>query len=300
LGQGQFAPATETYQKLSKMGPLGGSFAASGLADIAAIEGRYSDAVRMLDEGAARDLAAKNPDRAAVKMARIASLELLRGRKPAAMEAAQKALANSKSANVRFLVARSFVEAGEIKSARPLVDGLAKELQAEPQAYAKIVEGGIASKSGDARQAIKLLNEANGILDTWIGRFDLGRAYLEHFPRPTRIRSRSNAGEALSRSWMRSRFTVTSRRCITRAVRYLRTSLTNHTKSNSVPRAVERRSTGRRASPRRRITRGRHCGTIDRTIESYVVREHVVLIVMINPPAMIGWLQVGRPLCWGG
>ena len=37
----------------------------------------------------------------------------------------------------------------------------------------------LALKNGDPRQAIKLLTEANGLLDTWIGHFDLGRAYLE-------------------------------------------------------------------------------------------------------------------------
>ena len=31
---------------------------------------------------------------------------------------------------------------------------------------------------GDARQAIKTLTEANALLDTWIGHFELGRAYL--------------------------------------------------------------------------------------------------------------------------
>ena len=49
---------------------------------------------------------------------------------------------------------------------------------AEPQAYAKIIEGEAALKSGDARQAIKSLTEANALLDTWIGHYDLGRAYL--------------------------------------------------------------------------------------------------------------------------
>ena len=34
-------------------------------------------------------------------------------------------------------------------------------------------------KEGDTRQAIQLLTEATEMLDTWIGRFDLGRAYLE-------------------------------------------------------------------------------------------------------------------------
>ena len=59
------------------------------------------------------------------------------------------------------------------------VDRLVSELQAEPQAYGKILEGDIALRNGDARQAIKVLIEANGLLDTWIGHFVLGRAYLE-------------------------------------------------------------------------------------------------------------------------
>ncbi len=71
------------------------------------------------------------------------------------------------------------VEAGEITRARALSAGLAAELQAEPQAYAKTLEGIIFLQNGDPRQAIKVLTEANTLLDTWIGRFDLGRAYLE-------------------------------------------------------------------------------------------------------------------------
>jgi hypothetical protein len=34
-------------------------------------------------------------------------------------------------------------------------------------------------KNKDARQAVKIFSDANGLLDTWIGHFDLGRAYLE-------------------------------------------------------------------------------------------------------------------------
>ena len=57
--------------------------------------------------------------------------------------------------------------------------GLASELQAEPQSYAKLIEGEIALKNKDPRQAIKLFLEAQALLNTWISRFDLGRAYLE-------------------------------------------------------------------------------------------------------------------------
>ena len=36
----------------------------------------------------------------------------------------------------------------------------------------------IALKNGDPRQAIKILTDANNVLDTWLAHFDLGRAYL--------------------------------------------------------------------------------------------------------------------------
>ena len=53
------------------------------------------------------------------------------------------------------------------------------ETPAVSEAYAKILEGRLALEQGDVRQAIKLLTEANTLLDTWIGHYDLGRAYLE-------------------------------------------------------------------------------------------------------------------------
>ena len=37
----------------------------------------------------------------------------------------------------------------------------------------------LARKDGDPRQAIKPLTDANTLFDTWMGHFDLGRAYLD-------------------------------------------------------------------------------------------------------------------------
>ena len=37
----------------------------------------------------------------------------------------------------------------------------------------------MALKKGASRDGIKLFTDANNLLDTWIGRFDLGRAYLD-------------------------------------------------------------------------------------------------------------------------
>jgi tetratricopeptide (TPR) repeat protein len=178
LGQGQWRRAMETYGMLKSINMQGASLAASGMADLARVEGRFSEAVQILEDGAVADLASKNPERAASKFAALAGVELLLGRKRAAIATVEKALTNSNGVRIRFQAARSFVEAGEIVRARPLIDGLAAQREAEPQAYAKIVEGEIAMKNGQPRQASKILSEANALLDTWIGHFDLGLSYL--------------------------------------------------------------------------------------------------------------------------
>jgi hypothetical protein len=100
------------------------------------------------------------------------------------------------------LAARIFVEADAIAKARTIAAGLSAELPAEPHAYGKIIEGEIALKNGDPRQAVSILTDANEILDTWLSHFDLGRAYLERraFPQADSEFERciKRRGEALS------------------------------------------------------------------------------------------------------
>jgi tetratricopeptide (TPR) repeat protein len=179
LGQNQLPQATETYQRLEKVSSTGASLAASGLANLALYQGRLREAIQILERGAAADLAAKNPVPAADKFVMVAYANLLREEKQSFLAAAQSALANSQSAKIRFLVARAFVEAGETAKARKLAASLGSKLQAEPQAYAKLVLGEAALKEHNPKQAIQSFSEAKDLLDTWIGRFDLGRAYLE-------------------------------------------------------------------------------------------------------------------------
>ena len=94
------------------------------------------------------------------------------------------------------------VEAGALARGRQIAASFSKELPAEPQAYGKILEGQIALKGGDPTQAIKILTEASGVLDTWLAHFDLGRAYLElgAFPQADSEFERciNRRGEALS------------------------------------------------------------------------------------------------------
>ena len=179
LGQGQVPQAIETYQKLQTIDAQGASRAVSGLGDVAIYEGRFAEAARILGQGAAADAAAKEPNRAAAKFAALAYAQLLRTQNAGAIAAASSALKSSQTVKIRFLAGRTLAEAGDISQAQTVAASLASELQAEPQAHAKIIEGLIFLKRGDERQAITVLMEANALLDTWIGHFDLGRAYLE-------------------------------------------------------------------------------------------------------------------------
>jgi eukaryotic-like serine/threonine-protein kinase len=86
---------------------------------------------------------------------------------------------NSQTTKTRFLAARTFVEAGETAKAKKLADSLASEIQTASQAYAKLVLGEIALKEHNPKEAIQLFSQARDMVDTWIGRFDLGRAYLD-------------------------------------------------------------------------------------------------------------------------
>jgi tetratricopeptide (TPR) repeat protein len=178
VGQGQMPQAARTYESVGKISDYGMSLSTSGLADLASVEGRYAEAVTLLERGAARDLVLKRPDWAAAKLAALAHTELRRQRPRAAIAAAERALMNDNNLSVQFMAARALVEAGAIDKARPLMTAMASEILAEPQAYAKIVEGAIALKTGDPRQAIEVLTQANALLDTWLGHFELGRAYL--------------------------------------------------------------------------------------------------------------------------
>ena len=177
--QSQLPQAADTYQRLRAIDAQGASYAASGFGDLALYEGRLADAARILTDGAAADIAAKENDRAASKFVALAYTQALRRQNAAAISAADRALTESPTAKIRLLAARVFIDTGALAKAQALADALVSELQAEPQAYGKILAGEIALKGGDPRRAIRSLTEANATLDTWLGHFVLGRAFLE-------------------------------------------------------------------------------------------------------------------------
>jgi tetratricopeptide (TPR) repeat protein len=56
---------------------------------------------------------------------------------------------------------------------------VAKRLESGPQLYARLIAGEVQLKRGKPREAIASFQEAQKISDSWLGRFDLARAYLE-------------------------------------------------------------------------------------------------------------------------
>jgi hypothetical protein len=52
-------------------------------------------------------------------------------------------------------------------------------LQPDPRAYGKLIEGEAALKHEKAQEALNLFLDSRKIADTWIGRFDAARAYID-------------------------------------------------------------------------------------------------------------------------
>ncbi|MBI3208153.1 MAG: protein kinase [Candidatus Solibacter usitatus] len=178
LAEGKPELASAAYEKAGAINARGASYRSLGLADMAMVEGRNADAVELLQAGIKADLAAKQKEWAAEKQAALAQALLLSGKRPAAIAAAGDVLKAIKDEGILFLAAQVLVDAGQEAQARAVAQTLSKRLENEPQAYGKLIEGELALKKGEARDAIKLIQESQKLRDTWISRFHLGRAYL--------------------------------------------------------------------------------------------------------------------------
>ena len=179
LGNGQVTEAKATYEKMAKLDAQGASMAASGLADLALYEGRAADAIKILEQGIEADRKEKNQEAAGKKLAMLAEAHLLAGQAPAAGAAAEKAVTTSpQDMAVMFWAARVDLALGQEARALALAKQLGAQLQADPQAYAKLIEGEALLKRQKSREALDLFQQAGKLADTWVGHYDLGLAYL--------------------------------------------------------------------------------------------------------------------------
>jgi serine/threonine protein kinase/cytochrome c-type biogenesis protein CcmH/NrfG len=179
LASGRSVEAAETYKQLMSLGPSAAARAAAGSADLAIYEGRLEDAKKILNPGIAQDLKNGQLYLAADKYLMLAELFLGQKQKARALECASQALSSSRADDFMFAAARVCLQAGDEKRAKALAEELGKKIQPINQAYAKLLGGEIFFGRGNFATAIGLFREAQSLVDTWLGRFLLGRAYLE-------------------------------------------------------------------------------------------------------------------------
>ncbi len=171
--------AAETYRKGAEVDARGASIAAMGLADIALLQGRPADAVPILQKGIEADLANRNAEAAAEKRLALAEARLALRDPAAALAEAERALSESRGENILYPSARVYLATGREPRALALAADLAGRLEPDPQAYAELIRGEVELARGKPAEAIKHFTAAKKIADTWAGRFDLGKAYLE-------------------------------------------------------------------------------------------------------------------------
>jgi serine/threonine protein kinase/tetratricopeptide (TPR) repeat protein len=179
MGEGNVTAATASYAKLASRGPDGASIGSLGLADIALYQGKATDAIAELEKGLAADLKEKNSPAAALKLTALGFAQLLAGQNSQAIGNAEKALAMDKDTGVQVAAGRLFIEAGQLPKALAVAAQLSDSTEPARQVYGKLLLGEARLKSGDIKQAIALFDSAQNMSDTWLGRFDRGRAYLE-------------------------------------------------------------------------------------------------------------------------
>jgi len=179
LAQGRAEEAAETYRRLEGLDVYGASVAATGLADLAIYEGRLAEAARILGDGIEFDLQEGDTYNAADKYIMLAHTLLLQGKSTQAVEAVEKALETDRNNAVQFSAARIYLRTGDNENARSIAAELNKKVETEPRVYAKLIGGEMSKARGDIPNAISLFAEAQEQLDTWLGHFLLGQAYLE-------------------------------------------------------------------------------------------------------------------------
>jgi eukaryotic-like serine/threonine-protein kinase len=178
LGAGHPEEARKEYDRLQTMSSRGASMAATGLTDLALYEGRLADAVAILHKAIIENQADKDTDAAAYNQATLAQTLGALNKPGEALATAGNAAA-SRDEGILYRVAQVYQAAGQEPRALMIAGPLAQRLETEPQIYAKLIAGEAQLKKGNAREAVNTFQQAQKLGDTWLGHFDLGRAYLD-------------------------------------------------------------------------------------------------------------------------
>ena len=179
LFKGDEGGARATYEKVETLSPFGASLGRLGRADLLLYRGRQREALSLLQQGVALDEKAGNTGLLGPTYVALAETHLALGQKGPAVAAAGKAATLSEHESVRFPAALVLVAARRDAEAEKIAVAMENTLQSHMTAYAQLVRAAIAARDGRLGPAVELFRESLKRRDTWLGRFMLGRLYVE-------------------------------------------------------------------------------------------------------------------------
>jgi tetratricopeptide (TPR) repeat protein len=141
--------------------------------------GRYREALPILQDGVALDEKADHTGLLGPQYVALAETQLALGQREAAVASARKATSFSEHEGIRFPAALVLVAARRDAEAEKIAVAMENTLQSHMTAYAQLVRAAIAARDGRLGPAVELFRESLKRRDTWMGRFMIGRLYVE-------------------------------------------------------------------------------------------------------------------------
>ena len=176
LGANRPADAEKTYLALRASSPAAAFDAAIGLADLDMYRGRLAAAATTLDSALAAE---KDPSRQGRLMVTLAEVRAMQERPRDAADLAKRAAARADGDDaVAFLAGRVLAVSGQQAAASAIAARLGGRVEPEIAVYAHVLEGEVALARGAGREAVVQFVEAQKIIDSWLGRYGLARAYV--------------------------------------------------------------------------------------------------------------------------
>lgn len=179
LAESDLPGAIQAYTDMAKVSARSSSLANLGLADAAIYSGEFADAKTLLESGIESDQPANNKRLISTKYMMLADALRELGDTEAAREAIQTGLSIAGGIGREVPAALLWIELGDHDAAQELQAGLAKQLQADPRAYAALIQGVIATREGRYVEAIDALRAGINLANHWLLHYYMGRAYFE-------------------------------------------------------------------------------------------------------------------------
>ncbi|MCX6594811.1 MAG: tetratricopeptide repeat protein, partial [Acidobacteria bacterium] len=161
LALGNVDAARASFERAGPSGVL-------GLADIDFLEGSFQAVVNRL---------ASSKSEAEQIVAAQAMLRL--GDRRGAAALAEQVATTGKSLGALYQAALTLQAAGVPARARTIARQLGTRLGEGPQMYSNLIESDVALAGGQTQEAVRFASDAQKMVDTWLGRYHLGRAYLQ-------------------------------------------------------------------------------------------------------------------------